>query len=84
MAEQISMVEWLESLAVCGEDVTFDFQVVGILSDGRVRVRAIIRAGAVDLWKGDEDILCEDGRLSLSGFRLRGNDLVLEDFGEHI
>ena len=78
------MVEWLESLAICGHDVSFEVKVVEVLPDGRVKVRPIISAGGVALWQGEDDLLGQDGVLSLSGFTLRGDDLVLEGFGECI
>jgi len=78
------MLEWIETLTYCGQDVSFEVQLLEVLPDHRVRMRPVIRAGEVALWTGDEDILGKGGSLSLSGFKLRGDDLVLEGFGEYV
>jgi hypothetical protein len=80
MAQSISMREWVESLSYMGEFVSFEVRLVKIRDDKSIDVIPVINAGAVTLWEGAPDNIVVGGSLSLSGFKLEGGNLVLEDF----
>jgi hypothetical protein len=81
MARQITLMDWVTSLAGTEDGITLEFRVFEI-DDGTAVVQPVIAAGATDVWRGDAETLDPFTSISLSGFRVdaEGN-LVLRNFG---
>ena len=83
MATAISMREWVETLTYFGDDISIDVRIVDI-GPSSITLQPMFVIGDTVLWKGNKDVIPVGGALSLTGFVLRDNDLVLEDFGGKI
>jgi len=80
MAQEISMIEWAESALEYGNLVSFEVELLEIVSMKVVRVRPVIKVNGEAVWEGKANSVSVKDTIGLSGFALDGPDLVLKNY----